>query len=75
MSTPEQKVAHRAVAQALVRGGLIKPDDCSCCGEPTPHFRLHGHHHDYSKPLEVQWVCPRCHSAIHLDLLTLDDAV
>lgn len=29
---------------------------------PTP---LHAHHDDYSKPLEIQWLCTGCHGAVH----------
>lgn len=27
---------------------------------------MQGHHPDYSKPLEVEWLCPRCHGARHV---------
>ncbi|KKL04301.1 hypothetical protein LCGC14_2617420, partial [marine sediment metagenome] len=26
----------------------------------------HGHRADYSKPLEVDWLCRTCHNALHV---------
>lgn len=58
-----QKVLARAELNAAVRSGAIqKPATCSQC--PETH-RLHGHHDDYSKPLQVRWLCPRCHGKDH----------
>lgn len=54
--------AHMAVRAALRTGDLVKPLACQRCGQAG---RLHSHHNDYSKPLEVAWVCPLCHKAIH----------
>ena len=44
---------------------IMKPKYCSNCGEGGC---LHGHHDDYSKPLEVVWMCAICHKAFHIDL-------
>lgn len=52
--------AHAAVVKALRKGQLIRPSACSC-GRKFPS----AHHDDYLKPLEVEWVCPKCHSALH----------
>ena len=43
----------------LKRGNIKKPDSCTKCNKVK---KLEGHHIDYSKPLEVIWVCRPCHS-------------
>jgi len=55
-------LAHNAVNNAVRDGRLIKPAECSQCGDMT---KIHGHHDDYSKPLKVRWLCAVCHSAWH----------
>lgn len=50
------------VRLAIQKGILIKPKECSVCGEIKP---IQGHHDDYSKPLDVIWFCTRCHSLEH----------
>lgn len=57
---PEKYAAHSALEYALRAGRLTKPDACERCGEAR---RIHGHHEDYSKPLEVMWLCAPCHGA------------
>ncbi len=42
---------------------IIKPARCSLCKMSKP--RIHGHHWDYSKPLDVFWLCSQCHAFIH----------
>lgn len=54
--------ARRAVNYAVRSGKLIRPDTCSSCGAGG---RIEGHHPDYTKPLEVVWVCTPCHAEIH----------
>lgn len=55
--------AHAAVKYALKTGRLVAPSSCVKCDDGT--FRLHAHHEDYAKPLDVLWLCPRCHSLTH----------
>jgi hypothetical protein len=45
---------------------VVKPTVCEGCGAEK---RLHGHHEDYGKPLEVRWLCGMCHKARHREML------
>lgn len=47
---------------AVTRGKIVKPAQCEDCGVET---KLDGHHPDYSKPLDVMWLCRRCHMRHH----------
>ena len=60
---PLQYSARNKVNNAVRDGRLLKPASCSKCGDN--HHQIEGHHEDYSKPLDVIWVCPPCHW--HLD--------
>jgi len=63
---PEKYKAHMALNNALARGKLSRGTECDTCGDPG---KLHAHHHDYSKPLKVVWLCPKCHKAEHADFV------
>jgi hypothetical protein len=51
----------RSYANVYQRRGVIKPQPCRQCGNP----KAQKHHPDYSKPLEVVWLCRECHLALH----------
>jgi hypothetical protein len=55
-----QKRAHWAVKSAK-RNGTLKPQPCKVCGEK----HTQAHHHDYTKPLDVVWLCARHHAEQH----------
>jgi hypothetical protein len=59
---PEARRAYSALRNAIKTGAIIKPSSCSRCGKECEPSGLHGHHKDYLKPLEVEWMCPRCHA-------------
>ena len=59
---------HLAVSNALRRGDLQK-QPCIRCG--SNEFIV-GHHEDYSKPLDVWWLCEVCHKQRHRELLQGD---
>src|SRR5882724_9249490 len=51
--------AHMAVRYAIRCGRLIRPEACARCGKKC---QPEASHDDYSKPLEVEWLCRRCHA-------------
>jgi ribosomal protein S27AE len=61
---PKKYKAHQAVHRAVKNGTMIKLDQCELC---SSGFGIEGHHDDYNKPLEVRWLCSKCHSLWHVD--------
>jgi hypothetical protein len=58
---PDRRRAHQAV-QTGKRNGTIIPKPCETCGST---HRVHAHHDDYSKPLEIAWLCHIHHMERH----------
>lgn len=62
--------AHDLLEQAVEDGTLVRPDTCSACGRADEKFadgrsEIQAHHDDYNKPLDVRWLCQRCHHEWH----------
>jgi len=55
--------AYNRVHRALAKGNLPRPQVCSECKKRSDSLVCH--HYDYSKPLDVIWVCRSCHWEIH----------
>lgn len=60
---PEKVKAQQKLNYAI-RHGRIERSPCEVCGEGR-RYHVHAHHDDYSKPLEVRWVCPVHHKLMH----------
>jgi len=43
----------------------LKKQPCVICGE---HQRVHAHHENYSRPLEVVWLCQSHHAERHVEI-------
>ena len=62
---PEKVRAHEKIRSAM-KNGTIKRQPCEICGKIK---FIHAHHPDYSKPLDVKWLCPIHHMQIHYNIL------
>jgi len=57
------KYAAQIITRNYVRDGkLIPATSCSVCSGTK---KIEGHHDDYTKPLEVRWLCESCHKDWH----------
>jgi hypothetical protein len=52
----------QTVYRAIKSGKIVRPDKCLVCAKKC---KPEGHHNDYTKKLEVIWVCRQCHLDIH----------
>jgi ribosomal protein S27AE len=60
MIRPDRSRARQSTRYAIKTGKLTVPETCRCGSRD-----LEAHHHDYSKPLEVEWLCGDCHLEAH----------
>lgn len=59
---PQRRAAHVALGNA-VRTGRIQP--WPVCAVPECRGKPEAHHPDYSRPLDVVWLCPSHHKQTH----------
>lgn len=61
---PQRVLANRLLRDAVAAGIIKKPKWCQGC-----RYRLVdvGHHEDHEKPLEVRWLCWRCHNKLRTE--------
>lgn len=61
-ANPIARWSHVAVASAIRRGILTKPDACEACGKVA---QLDAHHDDHRLALDVRFWCRACHVRHH----------
>ena len=59
----KKNLARSQVFRARKKKIIEKKTECEICGNKSEI--IHGHHRDYNKPLDVVWVCPKCHKHLH----------
>ncbi len=59
---PQAVKARTALSNAVRDGKVTRGTRCEHCGSSGS---LHGHHHDYSRPFAVVWLCAACHRQLH----------
>lgn len=55
------KANARSYAKTYLKRGHLHKEPCEVCGDENVEM----HHDDYSKPLQVRWLCRRCHLDHH----------
>lgn len=55
------KALARQKSRNYFKRGKILKTPCNFCGDKKTEM----HHEDYSKPLDVMWLCKSCHLKIH----------
>lgn len=53
------------VNNAIRTGKLVRLDYCEECGHDGSECVIHAHHDNYCRPLDVRFLCSRCHRAWH----------
>lgn len=64
---PDKYAARTAVGNAIRDGRLLRCP-CEVCGA----VKAEAHHDDYSKPLDVRWLCVKHHRARHRELRAIE---
>jgi hypothetical protein len=67
-STPAGKLARNAwdAVHIAIRCGRLQRQPCAVCANP----KTQGHHADYSKPLQIEWLCRLHHLEAHKTINT-----
>lgn len=58
---PKKQKARILLNKKIREGLIIRPNLCEKCNNIS---YLEGHHFNYNKPLEVMWLCKKCHTKI-----------
>jgi len=59
---PDKTKARGKVGYALKTNSIQRPKNCTNC---LAKKELDAHHPDYSRPLDVVWLCRQCHADVH----------
>lgn len=61
----QKKIKVKTKVARAIRTGVLIRKKCAICGKE----KTDAHHKDYSKPLDVIWLCRTHHSHIHMGLI------
>lgn len=53
------RAAQRLVSYHIEVGNIVRPNCCENCGRTD--VKIEAAHKDYSRPLDVRWLCRSCH--------------
>jgi DNA-directed RNA polymerase subunit M/transcription elongation factor TFIIS len=62
INNKEKWITRAKTHLAIKNGIIIKPNKCEVCEKKVSGHALQAHHIDYTKPLEVIFLCYSCHA-------------
>jgi transposase-like protein len=65
VAAPSQASARGKLWNAIWYRGFKRGTRCETCRAKN---NIHAHHDDYTKPLDVRWLCASCHKRHHIAL-------
>ena len=64
--------AQNILEKAIEKGLVVRKTKCETCGYEgefaNGRTAIQAHHHDYNRPLDVTWLCQKCHHEWHKNL-------
>ena len=64
--------ASKHVCYAIKTKKLLRPTKCPSCDRDK---YIEGHHPNYNRPNEIQWLCVNCHRKLHLGYVIQSELV
>jgi hypothetical protein len=58
----QERYSTKIITGAAIKSGILKKEKCFVCESAN---NVQAHHCDYSKPLDVYWLCTKCHAIVH----------
>lgn len=68
---PKHRQARIILGNALKLKKITKPSQCTLC---LSSDKIEAHHPNYDEPLNVVWLCRKCHMAIHKSIKEASNA-
>ena len=59
--TEKRNANSRSYANVYKRRGKLRRQPCEKCASENSEM----HHEDYNKPLQINWLCRKCHLELH----------
>lgn len=61
----KRDIAHQIITRAIKSGKLQRPAACATCNVGCKPY---AHHENDDLPLQVEWLCSKCHASRHIQL-------
>jgi len=68
---PEKVKIQSKLNSEIIKGNIVRPDNCSICNKKT---RIQAHHYNYDNYLNFIWVCSACHTNEHVKIKNTKNA-